>query len=161
MQTTAPDHDLVSAFAKDGSEAAFRALVSRHVDLVYATALRQVGDPGAAEEVAQNVFVALARKAPRLAGMQTLAGWLHRTAILESRARVRAELRRRQREAVAADIASVEREGVPAFSPLLSLLDEGLLHLHEAERLILVLRFLASWKAMNRPSSLTTGFDAL
>src|SRR5256885_7669174 len=37
--------------------------------------------------ISQNVFIALARKAPRLAGMETLAGWLHRTAILEAKAR--------------------------------------------------------------------------
>ena len=85
MMPLSADCELVTAYATRGSENAFRALVTRHVHLVYATALRQVGDAALAEEITQNVFIALARKAPRLAGVQTLAGWLHRTAILEAK----------------------------------------------------------------------------
>jgi RNA polymerase sigma factor (sigma-70 family) len=136
-----PDGELVSAYAREGSESAFRALVSRHAGLVYATALRQVGDSGIAEEVAQNVFVALARKAPRLAGLETLAGWLYRTTILEAKARIRAELRRKRRHETAAEIASIEERGATALDALAPLLDEGLLHLRENDRLALMLRF--------------------
>src|SRR3989449_9370745 len=96
MTPVSPDGELVTAYAAEGSESAFRALVTRHVHLVYATALRQVGDAGLAEEITQNVFVALARKAPRLARLETLAGWLHRTSILEAKARIRSELRDRK-----------------------------------------------------------------
>ena len=89
MTTAAPsDQQLVAAYAGHASESAFQAVVARHVDLVYATALRQLGDRGMAEEVTQNVFVVLARKAPRLGGIETLAGWLHRTAILEAKSRL-------------------------------------------------------------------------
>src|SRR5467141_2170443 len=103
MVSVSTDCELVTAYAAQGSENAFRALVGRHVNLVYATALRQVGDPALAEEITQNVFIALARKAPRLAGIQTLAGWLHCSTILEAKARVRAELRRGRREEMAAE----------------------------------------------------------
>ena len=137
-----PDQELVSAYAKQGSENAFRALVQRHVGLVYATALRQVGDPGLAEEITQNVFVALARKAPRLRGMETLAGWLHRSTILEAKARIRSELRRRQREETAAEFAQLDQEGASPISALIPLLDEALLNLREGDRLALVMRFL-------------------
>jgi RNA polymerase sigma factor (sigma-70 family) len=142
MTTMSPDHELVNAYAKEGSETAFRALVRRHVDLVYGTALRQVGDPGLAEEIAQNVFVALARKAPRLAGRETLAGWLHRTTILEAKARIRAELRRQRREETAAEMATLEHDGTSPLAALVPLLDEALLHLRESDRLALMLRFL-------------------
>ncbi|MCW5559823.1 MAG: sigma-70 family RNA polymerase sigma factor, partial [Verrucomicrobiae bacterium] len=144
MESAAPDRELVSAYAREGSEAAFRALVARHVNLVFAAAFRQTGDSGVAEEITQNVFVALARKAPRLAGHETLAGWLHRTAILESKARIRAELRRQRRETVAAAMAALQHEGEapPLADELTPLLDEGLLHLREPDRLALVLRFL-------------------
>ncbi len=137
-----PDSELVSAYATERSEAAFQALVQRHVDLVFATALRQVGDRGLAEEITQNVFITLARKSPRLGGMETLAGWLHRTAIFESKTRIRSELRRKRREEVAASIREVEAEGDATLAPLIPLLDEALLHLRESDRMPLVLRYL-------------------
>ena len=136
------DCELVTAYAARGSENAFRALVTRHVNLVYATALRQIGDAALAEEITQNVFIALARKAPRLAGIQTLAGWLHRSTILEAKARVRAELRRGRREEMAAEAAALQREGTSPLEALVPLLDEGLLNLCDGDRLALVLRFL-------------------
>jgi RNA polymerase sigma factor (sigma-70 family) len=135
------DKDLVSDYVAKGSESAFSALARRHVGLVYATALRQVADRGVAEEITQNVFLALARKAPRLGGMETLAGWLHKTTILEARARVRAEMRRARREDIAAQIARVDAEGTSLLDPAERLLDEGLLHLGEKERAALILRF--------------------
>jgi len=142
MTAVSPDSELVSAYAEGGSETAFRALVSRHVDMVFATALRQTGNAALAEEITQNVFISLARKAPRLAGVQTLGGWLFRAAVLETKARVRSELRRRRREAVASEILSVQSEGASPFAALLPLLDEALLNLREADRKALVVRYL-------------------
>ena len=142
MTPVSPDRELVTAYAAGGSETAFRALVTRHVGLVYATALRQIGDAGLAEEITQNVFIALARKAPRLAGIETLAGWLHRTAILEAKARTRAELRRKRREETAVEISRLQSEGASPLEALVPLLDEGLLNLRDGDRLALVLRFL-------------------
>ena len=141
MPPNAPDSQLVRAYAAAGSEPAFQALVARHIHMVYATALRQTGDSGMAEEVTQNVFVTLARKAPRLCGMETLAGWLHRTAILEAKARIRSELRRALREETAARWAVVQSEGVSPLETLVPLLDEGMLRLREADRVALLLRF--------------------
>ena len=58
------DPALLRRFADENSEAAFRELVERRIDFVYATALRQVGgDAHLAQEVAQSVFLDLARKA--------------------------------------------------------------------------------------------------
>lgn len=142
MRAETADNELVSHYARDGSEAAFGALVSRHVHLVYGTALRQVGNPGLAEEVTQNVFIALARKAPRLAGHETLAGWLHRTALLESKARLRSELRRQRREDIAALLDQLRQTGRSPVEDLSPVLDEGLLELRESDRLALILRFL-------------------
>jgi hypothetical protein len=75
MTIMSPDGELVSDYASKRSETAFRALVARHVDLVFATALRQVGDRGLAEEITQNVFIALARKCPRLGGIDCAAAF--------------------------------------------------------------------------------------
>lgn len=136
------DSELVGSYAREGSETAFRSLVSRHVNLVFGAALRQTGDAGIAEEITQNVFIALARKAPRLAGHETLAGWLHRTALLESKARLRAELRRQRREDTAAALSQLQQEGRAPTQDLSPLLDEGLMQLRESDRLALILRYL-------------------
>ena len=57
------DHQLLVEFARDNSEPAFAALVQRHVNLVYSSALRSIGNAHAAEEITQAVFIILARKA--------------------------------------------------------------------------------------------------
>lgn len=146
MTSPGADNELIADYVAKGSDTAFRTLVNRHVNLVYATALRQTGNAGAAEEITQSVFLVLAQKAPRLAGMETLAGWLHRSAILESKARVRADLRRVRREEAAAEIASLQREGTSPSEALIPLVDEALLQLRESDRLALMLRF---WEERN------------
>lgn len=72
--------NLVRAYAETGSEAAFAEVVSRHVNLVYSVALRQVAQPELAQDVTQAVFVVLARKAKSLGPKTILPGWLCRTA---------------------------------------------------------------------------------
>src|ERR1019366_6552990 len=58
---------LLADYARNGSEAAFRELVTLYTDLVYSTALRLVGrDAHRAQDVAQRVFIDLARQAAKL-----------------------------------------------------------------------------------------------
>src|SRR5436309_3457036 len=59
---TATDLDLLQQYARQKSEAAFTAIVRRHLNLVYSEALRQVRSPQLAEEVAQSVFADLSRQ---------------------------------------------------------------------------------------------------
>src|SRR5438132_3223863 len=92
------DQQLLGDYAGRRSEAAFAELVRRHVDFVYSAALRMVRDSHLAEDVAQAVFVALARQARQLTGRPILSGWLHRTSQNLAVKTIRSDVRRRARE---------------------------------------------------------------
>lgn len=151
---------LITEFRKHQSEDAFAALVSRHVDLVYAVALRQVGDPGAAEEIAQNVFVSLARKAHSLGGHRTVAGWVYRATLHEARQWMRAELRRQRREQTAADLHVEASQGESVWKPLVALLDEGLQTIEEPDRTAVLLHCLEGRPFREVGAALGVGEDA-
>lgn len=132
---------LLRAYTHDGSESAFRSLVERHFDLVFATAFRRLNDQGAAQEIAQNVFIALARKAVWLGGEASLAGWLHKTALLEVRNWWRTELRRRRREQTAIELGTTMKDQDSLLKALTGELDDGLLKLRKSDREALMLRY--------------------
>jgi DNA-directed RNA polymerase specialized sigma24 family protein len=79
------DIELLRRYARDGSEEAFDAVVSRHLNLVYSVALRHLGNLHQAEETTQAVFVILARKAHSLRKGTLLPGWLHKDCLVHSR----------------------------------------------------------------------------
>ena len=136
------DNSLLREFTANRSESAFAALVRQHVNLVFAAAFRQVRDRSLAEEITQNVFVALAQKADSLEGHATIAGWLYKATLLECRGVVRAELRRQRREQIAVALGTITPDTDSVWTPLVPLLDEALLQLSEKERLTVILRFL-------------------
>jgi len=154
-----PDNQLIAEFNARHSEDAFAALVRQHVNLVFATALRQVGDAGAAEEITQNVFVALAQAAGKLGSHPTIAGWLHQTALNKSREWLRSELRRRKREQVAVNLELAAAEGDSVWSPLVPLLDEALLKLREPDRQAVILHFMEGRTFQEVGSALGVGED--
>ena len=92
------DMALVREYAASQSEPAFETLVSRHINLVYSAALRQVRDPHLAEEISQAVFVILARKAGSLGSKTILSGWLYRTARFAAADALKIQRRRQRRE---------------------------------------------------------------
>lgn len=133
---------LLAEYAKTGSEAAFQELVARYLNLVYSTALRVVGgDPQLAEDVAQQVFVHLARKAPRLSPDAKLGGWLHRDAYHVAATMVRGERRRQQRERQAAEMNALQEHTPSNLAHLAPVLDEAIEQLGAEDRLAIVLRF--------------------
>jgi RNA polymerase sigma factor (sigma-70 family) len=134
--------DLLRAWAEHGSEEAFAELVARHIDFVYSVALRKVaGDGGLATEVAQTVFVDLARKARALRAEGSLAGWLHRHTCYAAAAALRRERRRHAREQMAAAMHALEHDSSPDWSSLTPLLDDAVNALGEADRRAILLRF--------------------
>lgn len=99
-----PSHQLLRQYVTQGDDAAFRELVTSHVNLVYSAALRVLhDDKSLAEDVVQAVFTELAKKAGSISEDVILSGWLYRTAIHLATRRQRTEMRRqhREREAVA------------------------------------------------------------
>ncbi|MFO1500416.1 MAG: sigma factor, partial [Verrucomicrobiota bacterium] len=67
------DLELLARYVQLRAEEAFAEVVRRHVDFVYSAALRQVGSRELAEEVAQTVFIELARQARQLPAGTVLA----------------------------------------------------------------------------------------
>ena len=94
----ADDMELVREYARHGSEEVFATLVSRHVNLVYSVAMRQLHDTHLAEEITQATFIILARKAGSLNSNTILPAWLCRTANYAAADALRTQRRRRSRE---------------------------------------------------------------
>lgn len=162
MNQRRADYELLRSFARAGDQQALADVIRRHLDLVYATALRKVGDAGAAEEIAQNVFTVLARKAWQFAPDDSLPAWLHRTTLLECQSWLRGELRRRRREQTAAELGTTMKtpDEQYAFRALVPLLDEALLSLREKDRTALLLRFYESHSLRDVGAVLGVGEDA-
>lgn len=135
------DSALLRRYVDTGSDDAFAALVQSYLPLVYGAALRRVGgDAHLAQDVAQLAFVALAREAPRLRQHPDLAGWLFTSTRFLAANAVRAERRRRAREAVVV----AEPEGdlpVGGSARMQAMLDDVLMELQQLDRQILLLRF--------------------
>jgi RNA polymerase sigma factor (sigma-70 family) len=154
------DGDLLREYVLRGSEPAFRTLVERHVDLVYGTTFRKLGESGGAQDVAQGVFIALARKAARLQGKTVLTGWLYQTALLEARQWRRGEMRRQRREQNAVELGTTMKEDESLPRSMTGLLDDGLMELKEPEREALMLRFFEERSHREIGALLGTGEDA-
>src|SRR4030095_15304363 len=106
------DKQLLERYARDASEAAFRELVQRHINLVYSAAVRETrGNASMAEDITQAVFTELAQRATKLLGHPALSGWLY-TCVRRMTANVRrAEERRQRREQEAFDMNQLLSSG--------------------------------------------------
>jgi RNA polymerase sigma factor (sigma-70 family) len=142
----APDRELLRQYAQRRDESAFRALVDRHLALVYSAARRRLGgDAHSAADVTQQVFTALARQAAKLPDGVVLPAWLYATTRHLSANWVRGEQSRRARERAAhcmnevntAASAETDWEGLrPVLDPVI----DGL---PEPERSAVLLRFFS------------------
>ena len=138
----ASDIDLLRDYEHHGSEAAFTAIIQRHVNLVYSVALRHVGMPAHAEEITQAVFIVLARKAAGLRLDTILEGWLHETTRLTALSFLRGERRRQFREQEAYMQSTLpESNADAAWNQLAPLLDEALSRLGKNDRDAVMLRY--------------------
>lgn len=140
---TTDDMRLVREYARHGSEEAFATLVSRHVNLVYSVALRQLRDAHLAEEVTQVAFIILARKAGSLGPKTILSAWLCRTAQYAAADALKTQRRRQCREQEI-HMQSLLNQPGPESSPwpdIAPLLDTAMARLGEKDHSAVVLRF--------------------
>ncbi|HEU5397065.1 MAG TPA: sigma-70 family RNA polymerase sigma factor [Verrucomicrobiae bacterium] len=141
MQTS-DDMTLLREFVASRSENAFAAIVARHLNVVYSAALRQVGDAHLAQDVAQAVFIVLARKAPGLDEKTFLTGWLFKTTRYIALAELRLRARRQKKETEAyvhhALSGASDENAWPQIAPLL---DAAMARLGEIDRRALLLRY--------------------
>ena len=133
---------LLADYARNGSEEAFRELVTRYLSLVYSTAIRLVGgDAHLAEDIAQTVFVDLARKARALPGDVMLGGWLHRATCFVAAKVMRGERRRQSRERQAVEMNAFQDHSGSELMQVAPMLDEAINRLGTEDRTAILLRF--------------------
>jgi RNA polymerase sigma factor (sigma-70 family) len=153
------DHELLQDYLHNGSQGAFAQLVERHVDLVYSTAHRLVRDRHLAEDVTQQVFILLARKAGRLGSDTILSAWLYRAARHVASETVRRESRRRRREQLAVE-AMNQSEPNDAWRQIERVLDEAMADLGAADHDAVVLRYFEDLSLKEVGAALGSSEDA-
>jgi RNA polymerase sigma factor (sigma-70 family) len=138
------DAELLRRYFEEKSEAAFAELVQRHLGLVYASALRRVGgDAQLAEDVAQQVFTDVARRAAVLARRPVLAGWLFTSARFAAAKAMRTARRRLEREKEAQIMEALTSESTAPvdWEKARPLLDDAIGELAERDREAILLRY--------------------
>jgi RNA polymerase sigma factor (sigma-70 family) len=155
----ANDLDLLRQYAAEKSEEAFTALVNRHLNLVYSSALRQVRSPQLAEEVAQSVFSDLARNAVKLKSDTILSAWLYQVARRTAIDLVRKEARRQLRERVALEMTAMN-SNVSDWTQVEPLLDEAMAALEASDRAAILLRYFENKSLRDVGQTLGTTDDA-
>lgn len=121
----------------------FRGLLREHSSMVYSVALRLLGDPGLAEEVAQDVFLELHRWLPRLEGEDHVRHWLRRVTTHRATDAFRRRSVRPEGQAEEWDemFDRAPAAGHVRESPMQTAMERVLLSLPLTQRTVLVLRY--------------------
>jgi RNA polymerase sigma factor (sigma-70 family) len=159
LKMTDSDLELLKEYARDGVESAFAEIVRRHVNLVYSAALRQVRSPQLAEEVAQSVFIDLARNAKRLAPDTILTAWLYQVTRRTAIDVVRRESRRQLREQIATEMNAMNATAED-WTHIEPLLDEAMEALDATDRTAVLLRYFENQTFREVGEKLGTTDDA-
>ena len=138
---------MLKRYLDSGSSADFERIVRANGSLVFGVALRSTRSRVLAEEVTQEVFITLARKASSIREPQKLAGWLHRTALYHAANINRREMRRRRAMESYSREPSTEIEGAApgwdeaAWQQAVPILDHAIDGLSETDRETVMQRF--------------------
>src|SRR5438094_4424895 len=139
---TMTDAELLAEYSNQRCESAFRTLMSRYVNLVYGSCLRQLRDRQLAEDAAQGVFVLLSQKAGSLRQQPCVAGWLLTSARYACANMRKIQRRRARRELVVAMNHDAQSPVDAIDGAMIAELDEGLQRLGPGDRDAVVLRYL-------------------
>jgi RNA polymerase sigma-70 factor (ECF subfamily) len=156
--------------AQRGSEEAVEELFTRHWGAAYRAALLVTGDRAAAEDIAQEAFLAALRALPRFDLRRPLRPWLHRIVVNRAIDWSRARAHRQEVGADAAPVAASRDAGDPRA--LREDVASALLELAPEQRAVIVLRYVLDFTpgeiaaALDLPrgtvnSRLRRGLDAL
>jgi RNA polymerase sigma factor (sigma-70 family) len=136
------DADLLKSYAQQKSDAAFAELVGRYVNLVHASAMRQLRDAHWADDVTQAVFIVLARRAGHVRG-EYLAGWLLKTTRYCAADALKRQARRVLHEQQAAAMKeTVTHPTDSSQAEIAEFLDGALADLKPRESTAIAMRFL-------------------
>src|SRR5947209_2973074 len=167
LKMTTSDLDLLQQYTRQRSEEAFAALVSRHLDLVYSAALRQVRSPQIAEEVAQSVFTDLSRNTHKLKPKTILSAWLYQVTRRTAIDVIRRESRRQFRERIALEMTVLNDNAHFAkcaeaadWTHIEPLLDEAVHALDDTDRVAILLRYFENKSLREVGATLGTSEDA-
>ena len=149
----ATDRELVAQF-QGGDTSAYSEIVHRYQNRVFTLAMRWMRDQAVAEEVAQDVFIALFRSLGTFRGDAKLSTWVYRVVVNHCKNRIQYRRRRHMDrheplEGVSADDDGPQRQ-LPSHGPgadasrhrteAEQLVAEGLAQLDDEQRMIIVLR---------------------
>ena len=138
------DWELLQRWVAEGSREALGEVVRRYLDMVYATARREVADEHLAEDITQAVFLILMRRANHISSKVSIGGWLFKvTRFAAADARKSRARRRRLEQEVAQMKPAVTEEGTAElWTQTEPALNEAIAGLREADRNAIVMKYL-------------------
>ncbi|CAN5144437.1 RNA polymerase sigma factor SigW [soil metagenome] len=140
---------------KDRDERAFRELIEVHRDRVYNISFRMLGSRAEAEDVAQEVFIAVFKTIETFRGDSKFSTWLYRVAVNHCKNRIKYLARRHDRDRDELDettngqhgaVGAIGGPGPRAPDHALeaqqmeTLIQEAIAELDEEQRVVVVLR---------------------
>ena len=140
---------------KDRDERAFRELIEAHRDRVYNISFRMLGSRAEAEDVAQEVFIAVFKTIETFRGDSKFSTWLYRVAVNHCKNRIKYLARRHDRDRDELDettngqhgaVGAIGGPGPRAPDHALeaqqmeTLIQEAIAELDEEQRVVVVLR---------------------
>ncbi len=140
MPATETDITLLRRYTDHGDAEAFAVLVQRHRDMVFAVAVRVLGDSQRAEDVVQEAFGRLMRQPEGVT--RSVAAWLHKATTRLAIDAMRREAARARRERIHGTVHARRRQETSDWSEVSTEVDAAMARLDTADRDLLVRHFL-------------------